>query len=127
MPKTNMKKAKLTFYKAPHIPEDTVKHRYQMFETTLSGGLSQKSSMLKTNHKPAESVTDEAQQDTATSAPLFDRDEAPNSEIDPLLDAAYLEHLEETGSDGIFRRVRAQGVRLQIHVLYPLSASIFTI
>lgn len=123
MPKTYQKKAKLTFYKAPHIPEDTVKHRYQMFETTPLGGLSQKSSMLKTNHRPAESVTDEAQQDTAASIPLLDGDEASNSEVDPLLDAAYLEHLEETGSDAIFRRVWAQGVRLQIHVLYPLSAS----
>ena len=124
MPKcTNGKKKgpKLTFYKAPHIDnpniDGVVRHRYTLFEATTSRGLSSKSSLLKTipEEPEAENVTVETpEHDILMDSALYDA-LAQGIERDTVFDIAYIEHLNETGSDGMFRRTRAQGVRIFIN------------
>lgn len=123
MPKcTNTKKKgpKLTFYKAPHINtpnvDGVVRHRYTLFEATTSRGLSSKSSLLKTipEETEAENVAAEIpEHDTLMDSALYEALQQ-GIESDTVFDIAYIEHLNKTGSDGMFRRTRAQGVRIFI-------------
>lgn len=121
MPKSSKKKngtSGFVFYKAPHIePEETiVKHRYTMFAASTSGGVSQRSTTLKT----VQATLPLSEDFLAQSGPI---DEGVDvglrllPEIDNgLLDTDYIDYLEAIGSDGKARRVRAQGVRTSLEL-----------
>ncbi|KAF8170553.1 hypothetical protein BJ912DRAFT_933216 [Pholiota molesta] len=122
MPKATRKgKSKLVYFEAPHIPEDnTVKHRYTLFSSTKAGYLTQKTSTLKTTitQSGPESGSnidiDETHVVTDTSLDVHSNDipndaDDPSSSIDPLFDAAYVQHLEDTGNDDKIKRNRPKG------------------
>lgn len=128
MPKQTKKKrakvkAKITFYHAPHIREETtVKHHYTLFSADASGSVSQNTSSLlsqSTSHLPTERTepedddnSDQAFNDSFDDSWTFDNGQEDSDALkDPLFDAAYIEHLEETNLDDKIKRVRPKGVR----------------
>lgn len=114
MPKSNgpskskPKKGKLIYYKAPHISnENVVKHRYTMFAADGHGGVSQRSSMLKTA-LPSSLVQAGPSEDIANSRSIGN---IPETNDEPH-DTAYIDYLEELGANAKARRIREQGVSL---------------
>lgn len=122
MPKATAKsrkgKSKLVYFQAPHIPEDNkVKHRYTLFSTNVAGYLTQKSSTLKTSitRSGPNSDTNNVDETPVASHDIHTNDIANDDDstslsVDPLFDAAYIQHLEDTGNDDKIKRNRPKGV-----------------
>lgn len=120
MPKLTAKgrkgKGKLVYFQAPHVPEDkTVKHRYTLFSSNAAGYLTRKTSTLNTtitwSPELGGNVIDIVETPVASHDVQANIDIAnDDSNVDPLFDAAYVRHLEDTGNDNKIKRNRAKGV-----------------
>lgn len=115
MPKVPKKNSKITFYTAPQ-DEKTTKYRYTLFSADSTGKLSQKTSALTAVTRAPKPGNADVNNDSVVSQDTHTSDNSNNDidpllSVDPLLDPAYIQHLEDTGSNEKIKRIRMKGVR----------------